>query len=301
MSRASCSIRIGSAPTARPRSPRSSRATTAGSSRTRCRSSGSDRRTFTSATSTRGRDLPDRLRLGEVRHASAGCRDGSGFYYTRFPEPGAVAAGDENYFCSRLLSSRWATRRPSTAWCSTCRIAQRSRLRCRGRARRSLGRDHRASRDRATRAKSHLIDRRFETAGPRPLFTGFTVPARSSTPPTGGCSFARTSARPWGASSPIDPQAPAQRRGSRRPAARQAVRGADRRTVARGRLPAPRERSPPRCSVSTVARTAKSRCLGSAPFRASTDSPDRTGSFFGFTSFTHPPASYRLRASKADA
>lgn len=44
-----------------------------------------------------GTDLPDRIRW--VKFASvAWLKDGSGFYYTRFPEPGTVAPGDENYF-----------------------------------------------------------------------------------------------------------------------------------------------------------------------------------------------------------
>ncbi|OFW20213.1 MAG: hypothetical protein A3G21_26440 [Acidobacteria bacterium RIFCSPLOWO2_12_FULL_66_21] len=44
-----------------------------------------------------GADLPDRIRW--VKFASvAWLKDGTGFYYTRFPEPGTVAPGDENYF-----------------------------------------------------------------------------------------------------------------------------------------------------------------------------------------------------------
>ena len=59
--------------------------------------SGSDRQEIFLRDVTTGVDLPDRLEW--VKFASiAWVHDGSGFYYTRFPEPGTVAAGDENYF-----------------------------------------------------------------------------------------------------------------------------------------------------------------------------------------------------------
>src|SRR3954469_3574928 len=59
--------------------------------------SGSDRQEIFIRRVEDGTDLPDRLLW--VKFASvAWVKDGSGFYYTRFPEPGTVAAGDENYF-----------------------------------------------------------------------------------------------------------------------------------------------------------------------------------------------------------
>jgi prolyl oligopeptidase len=45
---------------------------------------------------TTGRHLPDRIRW--VKFASIAW-NGDGFFYTRYPEPGAVPAGDEQYFC----------------------------------------------------------------------------------------------------------------------------------------------------------------------------------------------------------
>src|SRR5262249_18933554 len=60
-------------------------------------SSGSDRQDIFVRDVASGVDLPDRLAW--VKFASiAWVKDGSGFYYTRFPEPGSVPAGDENYF-----------------------------------------------------------------------------------------------------------------------------------------------------------------------------------------------------------
>ena len=59
--------------------------------------SGSDRQEIFLRDVETGVDRPDRLHW--VKFASiAWVRDGSGFYYTRFPEPGTVAPGDENYF-----------------------------------------------------------------------------------------------------------------------------------------------------------------------------------------------------------
>ncbi|HEU4936620.1 MAG TPA: prolyl oligopeptidase family serine peptidase [Vicinamibacterales bacterium] len=59
--------------------------------------SGSDRQEIFIRRIADGTDLSDRLLW--VKFASiAWVKDGSGFYYTRFPEPGTVAPGDENYF-----------------------------------------------------------------------------------------------------------------------------------------------------------------------------------------------------------
>ncbi len=59
--------------------------------------SGSDRQAIFVRDVGGGRDLGDRLQW--VKFASiAWLKDGTGFYYTRFPEPGTVGPGDENYF-----------------------------------------------------------------------------------------------------------------------------------------------------------------------------------------------------------
>ena len=59
--------------------------------------SGSDRQEISVRDVETGADISDRLLW--VKFASiAWVKDGSGFYYTRFPEPGTVAPGDENYF-----------------------------------------------------------------------------------------------------------------------------------------------------------------------------------------------------------
>lgn len=59
--------------------------------------SGSDCQEIRIRDATTAGDLPDRIEW--VKFASiAWVNDGSGFYYTRFPRPGSVPAGDENYF-----------------------------------------------------------------------------------------------------------------------------------------------------------------------------------------------------------
>src|SRR4051812_22785490 len=59
--------------------------------------SGSDRQELSVRDVSTGRDLPDRLQ--HVKFVSlAWTRTGDGFFYTRFPGPGTVPPGDENYF-----------------------------------------------------------------------------------------------------------------------------------------------------------------------------------------------------------
>jgi prolyl oligopeptidase len=60
--------------------------------------SGSDRQEIRVRDVASGRDLPDLIRWSKFASVSW-LEDGTGFYYTRFPEPGSVPPGDENYFC----------------------------------------------------------------------------------------------------------------------------------------------------------------------------------------------------------
>jgi prolyl oligopeptidase len=59
--------------------------------------SGSDRQEIMVRDVATGKDLADTLRWVKFTNI-AWRKDGSGFYYTRFPEPGSVPASDENYF-----------------------------------------------------------------------------------------------------------------------------------------------------------------------------------------------------------
>jgi prolyl oligopeptidase len=64
--------------------------------------SGSDRQEILVRDVESGRDLPDRVLWAKFTSPSF-LPDGSGFLYTRFPEPGTVPAGDESYFSSVWL------------------------------------------------------------------------------------------------------------------------------------------------------------------------------------------------------
>jgi prolyl oligopeptidase len=59
--------------------------------------SGSDRQEIYVRDVATGSDRPDVVRWAKFT-GIAWLKDASGFYYTRFPEPGTVAAGDENYY-----------------------------------------------------------------------------------------------------------------------------------------------------------------------------------------------------------
>jgi len=59
--------------------------------------SGSDRQEIFVRDVASGLDFTDRLEWAKFT-SIAWTRDGNGFYYTRFPTPGTVAPGDENYF-----------------------------------------------------------------------------------------------------------------------------------------------------------------------------------------------------------
>jgi prolyl oligopeptidase len=58
--------------------------------------SGSDRQEIRVRDVTGGKDLADRILWAKFT-SLAWLKDGSGFYYTRFPEPGSVPPGEENY------------------------------------------------------------------------------------------------------------------------------------------------------------------------------------------------------------
>jgi prolyl oligopeptidase len=65
---------------------------------------GSDRQEIFVREVATGRDGPDHLRWAKFT-SIAWLKDGSGFFYTRFPEPGTVPPGDEHYF-SRVCFHR---------------------------------------------------------------------------------------------------------------------------------------------------------------------------------------------------
>jgi prolyl oligopeptidase len=134
--------------------------------------------------------------------------DGSGFYYTRFPEAGAVAEGDENYFCAvcfhRVGDPQAIDRlvfdmpdRKEVVF--DVEVAHGDRWVV-----------ITAFEGSSEKSETHVIDRRFEAAGPRPIFSGFTDSSTFVGAAAGRLFFRTDSAAPLGRIVAVDPEAPAQ-------------------------------------------------------------------------------------------
>ncbi len=133
--------------------------------------SGSDWQDIRIRDAATGVDLPDVVRW--VKFASiAWAGDGSGFYYTRFPEPGTVPEGDEHYF-NRVCYHRLGDPQERDALVFDAPDERETVFTV------ELSHDDRwavitASRGSSDKCEVHLIDREAPGAPPRPLFTGFT-------------------------------------------------------------------------------------------------------------------------------
>ena len=119
-----------------------------------------------------GLDCPDIVRW--VKFASiAWVHDGSGFYYTRFPEPGTVPAGDEHYF-NRVCYHRLGDRQDRDALVVESPNERETVFSV------DLSDDDRwavvtAFRGSSEKAEVYLVDRLLPGATPQALFTGFTA------------------------------------------------------------------------------------------------------------------------------
>ncbi len=168
--------------------------------------SGSDRQEIFLRDVETGVDRPDRLRW--VKFASiAWVRDGGGFYYTRFPEPGTVAPGDENYFntvyhhrlgdpqsADRLIFDKPAEK--ETVF--SVEVSDDDRW--------AVITAFKGSSD---RSEVYLLDRHVPVREPAPLFTGFNA-AYAFIESAGGRLFFRTDDRaPRGRIVSVDPLNPA--------------------------------------------------------------------------------------------
>jgi prolyl oligopeptidase len=131
---------------------------------------GSDRQRIAVRDVSSGRDLDDRLEW--VKFATiAWTPEADGFYYTRFPEPGSVPAGDENYF-NRVCFHRLGDPQERDALVYA-RPAERETV-----FSVDLSDDGRwvvitASRGASDKSEIYLLDRQDRDAAPSPLFTGF--------------------------------------------------------------------------------------------------------------------------------
>jgi prolyl oligopeptidase len=131
---------------------------------------GSDRQRVSVRDVSSGRDLDDRLEW--VKFATiAWTPEGDGFYYTRFPEPGSLAAGDENYFHS-VYFHRLGDRQERDELVYH-RPDERETVFSVG-----ISDDGRwlvitASQGASDKSEIYLLDRQSPAATPTPLFTGF--------------------------------------------------------------------------------------------------------------------------------
>lgn len=132
--------------------------------------SGSDRQELFVREITTGQDRPDKVLWAKFTNMSW-TTDNRGFYYTRFPEPGTVPAGDESYFAKvyyhRLgepqASDRLIFERPDNR-----EIVLSTETSTDGRW--LVVTSFKGSSD---DSEVHVIDLRADSATPRPLFLGF--------------------------------------------------------------------------------------------------------------------------------
>jgi prolyl oligopeptidase len=131
--------------------------------------SGSDRQEILVRDVSTGKDLPDRLKWAKFA-SLAWLKDGSGFYYTRFPEPGSVPAGEENYGCKVYFHKLGDTQdkdalvfaHPDPEVVFGLDLALEGRVLVIA-----------AVKGASDKGEVHLLDRRVPDAEPVPLFRGF--------------------------------------------------------------------------------------------------------------------------------
>jgi prolyl oligopeptidase len=132
--------------------------------------SGSDQQEILVREVATSRDRSDRIAW--VKFASiAWTKDGRGFYYTRFPPPGTVPAGDENYF-NKVYYHRLGDPQSSDTL-SFDRPDEREAV-----FEVAISHDDRwfvvtAFQGASDKSEVYVIDRQGPDAKPRPLFTGF--------------------------------------------------------------------------------------------------------------------------------
>ena len=258
-----------------------------------CRRAAAISRSFTSATWTRRRTARDRLDWAKFTTISVAVRR-QRLLLHQVPRGRRGGRGRRELLLCRLLPPR---RRDPQAIdrlvFDHARSQRRSSSTSRSRDGDRLGRDHRVRGLERQERDVYVLDRRDRDGRSPPALRGVSTDSSTFVGAADGRLFFRTDsdAPAAGASSRVDPQ-PHRRRSTEvvARAARQAVVGADRRTVARGRLPAPGERSRPPVRRSTGART-REVALPGLGTRFGHRRTARTGPdlLIGFTSFTHPP------------
>ncbi len=251
---------------------------------------GSDRQTLFIKDVGTGQDLGDRLDW--VKFVSiAWLRSGEGFFYTRFPAPGTVAAGDEHYFnrvCFHRLGDDQAADRLIFE-----KAAERETV-----FGVEVSDDDRwvvitAYRGSSDRSEVHVIDRGAPEPAPTALFTGYSS-AYSFVEAVGGRLLFRTDeAAPLGRIVSIDPLEPAA-------GTREIIgEGADKlssaivvqRTLVAAYLHNASDRL--RLFALTGAPLGEVALPALGSLTGVTGRPADDEMFVGFTSFTYPPAAFR--------
>jgi len=132
--------------------------------------SGSDRQEIRVRDVATGEDRPDRVRWAKFASISW-LPDGSGFYYTRFPEPGTVPAVDENYYnkvCFHRLGDDQAADALVFERRDDREIVFQTAITGDGRQLVIAG-----FKGASDKSEIHVLDRTATGSAPRPLFTGF--------------------------------------------------------------------------------------------------------------------------------
>jgi prolyl oligopeptidase len=250
---------------------------------------GSDRQGLAIRDVSTLRDLDDRLEW--VKFATiAWTPEGDGFYYTRFPEPGSVPAGDENYF-NRVCFHRLGDpqRRDTLVY---QRPDERETV-----FSVDLSDDGRwlvitAFRGASDKSEIYLLDRRQPAAAPAPLFVGFASAYQFIQQADGLLYFKTDADAPLGRIIAVDPR-------STNPPLEIVPESTDRLSAARlvhdrlaivylqhasDRLQLFDLRGGRRGDIATA---------GIGSITGLTGRPRDPELFFGFSSFTQPSANYR--------
>ena len=236
-----------------------------------------------------GADRSDRLRWAKFT-TIAWTRDGGGFYYTRFPQPGTVPHGDENYFCAVYFHTLGEPQERDRLVFS--KPAQREVVFDVG-----ISDDDRwvviaASEGSSDKSEIYVLDRASARPTPQPLLTGFDAAYSFIEAWKGRLLFRTDRGAPLGKIVAIDPL-----RGSasvedvvpEQPDKLSTVLASNRTIVATYL-----HNASDRIRLFTLDGAATGEvalpAMGTVPaLSGRIDDPDL---FVGFTSFTHPPASY---------
>ena len=253
--------------------------------------SGSDRQEIFVRDVETGVDRADRLLW--VKFATiAWARDGSGFYYTRFPEPGTVPPGDEHYFntvhyhvlgdaqdADTLIFDKPAERETVFG----VEVSDDDRW--------AVITAFQGSSD---RSEVYLLDRHAREPAPVPLFTGFTAAYAFIESAGGRLLFRTDDSAPRGRIISVDPTQPGLAPVEIVPESGDKLSAAlvIHQTIVTAYLHNASDRVRLFTLAGSPAGTVALPAIGS--LTGISGRPDDTEMFVGFTSFVHPPANYRF-------